>query len=257
MKNNIKNHLEEILHTGNIQKIRNEIKIILAKEILAIEAPIDEKNKFIEVIELFDLPLKISNHVVYKRENDRNLKRNIPMIAAALSGVALNILFRRLPLIPSAILSVGGAALTGYLVNTKMVETHTPLAVSLEQSIDTPISDIVDQIDKVTNIVKLLLKPSKNLLNESYPNIIKWYQETYASCDEFDKECSDYFKKRIVKILEQCCLTVHDYDGTNSQLFTKDKNVNIHEVIQNLPAITNDKGYILLGSLSIPTNYKI
>lgn len=257
MKDNIKTRLGNTLHSGNIQAFRNEVKLALVNEIMAIEAPIDDRNKFIEVIELFDLPIKISNHVICKQENNDTLKRNIPLLAASLSGVVFSSFLRRMPIIPSAVLSIGGATIVGCLVNNKMGDKNKQISTSLEQTIDTPISDIVKQIDSVTNIVTLLLTPNKALLNESYPNVIKWYQEAYSSCEEFEEECSKYFKKRIVKLLDQCYYTVHDYDGTNSQLFTIDKNINIHNVIQNLPAITNEKGYILPGSLSIPTDYKI
>lgn len=257
MKENIKIHLEEILHSGDVQVFRNEVKVALTDEIMAIEAPTEDKNKFIEVIELFDLPIKISNRVICEDKNEDKVTRALPLLAASISGVVFSTLLRRLPLITSAILSIGGANVVGCLVDRKVTGRNEPTKVSLEQSIDSPISEIARKIDIITNMVKLLLTPNTVLLNETYPNIIKWYQEAYASCDEFGQECSTYFKKRIEKVLNQCCYTLHNYDGTNSQLFTIDKDVNIQNVIQTSPAITNEKGYILPGSLSIPTDYKI
>ena len=256
MNYNIQKHLEEILHSGDIQTFRTEVKMALVNEIMAIEAPIGDKNKFIEFIEEFDLPIKISNQVICKQENNEIIEKSIPVLAASLSGVIFSSLLRRMPLIPASILSIGGATMIGCLVKSKMTEKGKQ-TTTLEQTIDTPISDIVKQIEKIIAIVKLLLKPQKVMLDKSFPNVIKWYQEAYASCDELGVECSSYFKKRIVNVLNQYYYTIHDYDGTNAKLFIKDKNIKIHNVIQKLPAITNENGYILPGSLSIPTDCKI
>lgn len=252
MKEIAQKKLEEILHSGNIQQLRKEIRSILVGEIMAIEATLEEKNKIIDVIKLLELPIKINYHEVGSQDKTGDLTINAPLIAASVSGAILSTLLRRASLVPAMIISIGGAAVVGYLANKRLLSNVKQTRSTIVEIIDTPIEEIIKQIDQIVNIITLLLKSNKVLLEDSFPNIIKWYQEAYASCDEFGEECSQYFKKRIVNVLNQCFYTLHDYDGTNGKLFRKDKNVNIKNIIQNLPAITNENGYILLGSLSIP-----
>lgn len=252
MKEILQIQLKKTLDSGDIQQLRKDIRSILMGEIMAIEAPLEEKNKIIDVIQLLELPIKTSCHEVCLQDKTRDSTINVSLITASVSGAILSTLLRRVSLIPSMIISIGGAAIVGYLANKKLSSNVKQSRVTLVETIDTSIDEIVKQIDRLANMIILLLRPNKVLLDHSFPNIIKWYQEAYASCDEFGEECSAYFKKRIVMVLNQCFYTLHDYDGKNDRLFRKNENINIKTITQNLPAITNDNGYILLGSLSIP-----
>lgn len=252
MKENTQKHLEQILCSGNVKQLREEIRRILIAEIMAIDAPLDEKNKIIDVIELLEFPIRISYHEVCVKDKTKESKINVPIITASVSGVIFSALLRRLSVVPAMVISIAGAVVIGHFVDKKTCNDAERPMNNIVEVIDTSIEDIIKQIEKIISLIDVLLKPKRVMLDGSFPNIIKWYQEAYSSCDELGEKCSAYFKKRIKNVLDQCYYTLHDYNGENDKLFRKEENVNVNKVIQILPAITNDNGYILPGSLFIP-----
>lgn len=252
MKEINKKHLQSVMETGDILRFKKELQTVLMSEVNTIDAPLQEKNKILDLFEYIEIPIRTCYQEKRLSINPNAALLNASTIAASVTGAICGTLTRRMPFIPAMLLSLGSAVVVGCLVDEKLRKTDTRATISYVETIDTPIEEVIQKVDKIINLVTILVEPPKVMLSDSFPNIIQWYQEAYSSCEEFGEKCSEYFKKRIEGILHQCYYTLHNYDGTNENLFYKTEDVNVQIVTQHLPAITSKTGYILPGNLFFP-----
>ena len=225
MKDKIKQHLEQILQSGNIQLFQKEAKRIIINKIIAIEAPLEEKNKIIEILELLELPIEVKYNV--ETPVDKKMNVNISILATTIFGGFLSTILR------------------------KKKKNHRTI---IKTTIETPIDDILKRIEDIVKVVTILAKPKRASLSNSFPDVLKWYQNAYVSSEDYGKPCSEFFKKRIEDILDIYNYKLINYDGTNDVLFQKISNSRNKTVTQYLPAIIGGNEYILVGSLRVPSH---
>ncbi|WP_308233931.1 hypothetical protein [uncultured Prevotella sp.] len=248
MKETYKIRLQEVMKEENVQLFREELYNVIKKEIIAMEVPLIERNRVLDIMEIVEIPLDVKSYIEYPSQKCDN-KKGMAVIAASATGVVLNSLLRKVPFIVKGLLSFGGAALVGMFVGGKQNQESKGVMV---EKIVTPFDEIVSKVDKLLIIIQEVITPKKVMLSDSFSNILEWYQKAYSSCEEFGTDCSDYFKKRIVNILRQNGYSLHDFDGTNGNMFQKTEDSEILAPVQDLPAITNETGYILPGNLFVP-----
>lgn len=224
MKDKIKQHLEQILQSGNIQLFQKEAKRIIINKIIAIEAPLEEKNKIIEILELLELPIEVKYNV--ETPVDKKMNVNISILATTIFGGFLSTILRK-------------------------KKNHRTI---IKTTIETPIDDILKRIEDIVKVVTILAKPKRASLSNSFPDVLKWYQNAYVSSEDYGKPCSEFFKKRIEDILDIYNYKLINYDGTNDVLFQKISNSRNKTVTQYLPAIIGGNEYILVGSLRVPSH---
>ena len=248
MKESYKQHLQKVLKSGEVKLFRVELHNVIKKEIKAMDVPLLERNAILDILDLIEIPLDVKSCVEYPLKERCN-KQVIAVIAASATGVLLNTLLYKTPFMLKSLLSIGGATVAGLLVSGNNDEEKHGVLV---ETIVTPFDEIVSKVDKLLSIMQGVMTPKKVILSDSFPNILKWYQKAYSSCGEFGEPCSKYFKKRIESILRQNGYTLHNFDGTNDNMFQKTADVEIQTPVQNMPAITNENGYILPGNLFVP-----
>lgn len=248
MKESYKIHLQEVMKKGNVQHFRNELHKMIKEEVIAMEVPLLARNEMLDMLELLEIPLEVKTYIKYPPQK-RDDRKGIAIIAASAMGVVLNTLLRKIPLIAKGGLSFGGAVLIGLLVVGKPKKEEKCVIV---ETIVTPFEEIVSKVDKLLGIIRGIVTPKKVMLSDTFPNILQWYQKAYSSCGEFGTDCSGYFKKRIENILYQNGYTLHNYNGTNENMFQITEIMEILSPVQDLPAITNESGYILPGNLFVP-----
>lgn len=248
MKESYKIHLQEVMKKGNVQHFRNELHKMIKEEVIAMEVPLLARNEMLDMLELLEIPLEVKTYIKYPPQK-RDDREGIAIIAASAMGVVLNTLLRKIPLIAKGGLSFGGAVLIGLLVVGKPKKEEKCVIV---ETIVTPFEEIVSKVDKLLGIIRGIVTPKKVMLSDTFPNILQWYQKAYSSCGEFGTDCSGYFKKRIENILYQNGYTLHNYNGTNENMFQITEIMEILSPVQDLPAITNESGYILPGNLFVP-----
>ena len=252
MKESYKIHLQEIMKEGNVLKFREELHSVIKKEVIAMDVPLFNRNEMLEMLDLLEIPLEVKTKIKYFPQKRNNKKGIAAVLGASATGVILNAVLRKIPFVVKGLLSFGGAALVGGLVvvgRHKYVNDEKGVIV---ETIETPFEEIISKVDNLLEVIRGIVTPKKIVLSESFPDILEWYQKAYSSCGEFGAECSDYFKKRIENILRQNNYILHNFDGTNENMFQKIEEVEILSPIQDLPAITNDAGYILPGNLFVP-----
>lgn len=247
MKEEYKIHLQEVLNKGSVQAFQNELHNVIKKEIIAMDVPLRYRNGMLDILELIEIPLVIKSYIKYPQKNKKQSNQSI--LVASATGALLNVLLHKVPFVLKIILSFGGATLVGLLVNGKRDDVKETVLV---EKVEAPFEEIISNVDKLLDIIQGVIIPKKIMLSDSFPDILEWYQKAYSSCEEFGTDCSEYFKKRIENILCQNGYILHDFDGTNDNLFRKTEDVEIHTPVQDLPAITNDRDYILPGNLFIP-----
>lgn len=250
MKESYKIHLQEIYKKKNIQLFRNELHDVIKKEVKAMNIPLLARNEMLAMLELLEIPLEVKSYIKYPPQKYSN-KKNIAIIAASATGAILNALLSKIPFVAKGLLSFGGATLVGLLVVGKPQKEEKGVIV---ETIVTPFEEIISETDKLLEIIRGIITPKKVTLSESYPDILEWYQKAYSACGEFGTDCSEYFKKRIENILYQNGYILHNYDGTNIKMFRTTEIMEILSPTQDLPAITNEVGYILPGKLFVPKN---
>lgn len=248
MKESYKMHLQEVLKEENVQIFREELHNVIKKEVKAMAIPLLARNEMLDMLELLEIPLKVKTYIKYPPQK-RDDKKGIAIIAASATGVILNALLDKIPFVAKGLLSFGGSTLVGLLVAGKSKKEEKGILV---ETIVTPIEEIIAETDNLLEIIRGIITPKQVMLSDSFPNILKWYQKAYSSCGEFGIDCSDYFKKRIKNILYQNGYILHNYDGTNENMFQKQEDIEILAPVQDLPAITNESGYILPGNLFVP-----
>ena len=248
MKESYKMHLQEVLKEGNVQLFQEELHNVIKKEVKAMSIPLLVRNEMLDMLDLLEIPLEVKSDIKYPPQK-RDNKKSIAVIASSATGVVLNALLDKIPFVAKGLLSFGGATLVGLLVARKSKKEEKCIIV---ETIVTPIEEIIAETDKLLEIIRGIITPKKVMLSDSFPNILKWYQKAYSSCGEFGTDCSDYFKKRIKNILYQNGYVLHNYDGTNENMFQKKEDAEILSPVQDLPAITNESGYILSGNLFVP-----
>lgn len=250
MKDSYKRHLQEVMKEGNVQHFRDELHNVIKKELIAMEVPLHATNEMLDMLELIEIPIEIKSYIKYSQVKCDS-KKGIAVIVASATGVILNALLSKIPFIAKGLLSFGGATLVGLLVVGKHDKEKKDVIV---ETIVTPFEKIISETDNLLEIIRGIITPKNVMLSDSFPNILKWYQKAYSSCEDFGTDCSDYFKKRIEKILCQNGYTLHNYDGTNDNMFQITEIMEILSPTQDLPAITNEVGYILPGNLFVPKN---
>ena len=248
MKESYKIHLQEVLKGDNIQLFREELHNVIKKEVKAMDVPLLDRDAMLDVLELTEIPLTIKSSIKYLPQ-ERHNNKTIAVASASVAGVLLNALLHRIPFVLRGLLSIGGATMAGLLVVGKR---DTERQCVLVETIVTPFGEIVSKVDKLLGIIQGIITPKKVVLSDSFPDILKWYQKAYSSCGEFGEPCSVYFKKRIENILRQNGYILHNFDGTNDNMFQKTEDVEIITPEQDMPAITNENGYILPGNLFVP-----
>lgn len=248
MKDSYKIHLQEVMKEGDVQHFRNELYNVIKQEVIAMKAPLLNRNEMLDILELLEIPIDVKSYIKYPSQKYDN-KKGIAVIAASATGVVLNAVLRKIPFIAKGLLSFGGATLIGLLVVGKPKNEEKGIIV---ETIVTPFEEVISRVDKLLGIIRELITPKKVMLCDSFPDILKWYQKAYSSCGEFGSDCSDHFKKRIENILRQNGYVLHNFDGTNENMFQKIENTEILSPMQDLPAITNETGYILPGNLFVP-----
>ena len=97
------------------------------------------------------------------------------------------------------------------------------------------------------------------LLETSYPNILKWFQDRYADLSEMPEDVQKFFGKRIKNILRQNGYDLHDdasklSDKKYLSMFSKQSDVHLTSPELHSPAITNSEtGKVVLpGVVWIP-----
>lgn len=250
MKESYKIHLHEVMKKGNVQHFRNELHKMIKDEVIAMDVPLLARNEMLDMLELLEIPLEVKTYIKYPPHKCDD-RKGIAIIAASAMGIVLNTLLRKIPLIVKGGLSFGGSVLVGLLVAGKPQKEERGVIV---ETIVTPFEEIVSKIDKLLGIIRGIITPKKVMLSDTFPNILQWYQKAYSSCGEFGTDCSGYFKKRIENILYQNGYTLHNYNGTNENMFQITEIMEILSPVQDLPAITNESGYILPGNLFVPKN---
>lgn len=250
MKESYKIHLHEVMKKGNVQHFRNELHKMIKDEVIAMDVPLLARNEMLDMLELLEIPLEVKTYIKYPPHKCDD-RKGIAIIAASAMGIVLNTLLRKIPLIVKGGLSFGGSVLVGLLVAGKPQKEERGVIV---ETIVTPFEEIVSKIDKLLGIIRGIITPKKVILSDTFPNILQWYQKAYSSCGEFGTDCSGYFKKRIENILYQNGYTLHNYNGTNENMFQITEIMEILSPVQDLPAITNESGYILPGNLFVPKN---
>lgn len=247
MNNSNKIHLQEVMREGNVHLFREELHSVIKKEVIAMDVPLHDRNGMLDMLDLVEIPLTVKSYIKYPQNNKKQNYHSI--LAASAMGALLNVLLHKVPFVLKILLAFGGAALAGFLVKSKHYDSEK---AELAEKIDTPFEEIISNVDKLLSIIQGIITPKKLMLSDSFPNILQWYQKAYSSCEEFGTDCSEYFKKRIVKILRQNGYTLHNFNGANDNMFQKTEDVDIQAPVQDLPAITNDADYILPGNLFIP-----
>lgn len=248
MREAYKIHLQEVMKEGNVQRLRDELHNMIKEEVIAMDVPLLARNEMLDILELMEIPLEVKSYIKYPPQK-RDNKKGIAIVAASAMGVVLNALFRKIHFGLKGLLAFGGATLVGLMIVGKHDQEEKGIIV---ETIITPFEEIVSKVEKLLEIIRKIITPTKVMLSDSFPNILEWYQKAYSSCGEFGDDCSGYFKKRIEKILRQNGYTLHNFDGTNENMFQKIENVDILVPVQNLPAITNETGFILPGNLVVP-----
>lgn len=250
MKESYKIHLQEVLKDGDVQLFRDELHNVIKKEVKAMDVPLLDRNAILDILELTEIPLTIKSSIKYLPQ-ERHNNKVIAVASASAVGVLLNTLLHRIPFVLRGLLSFGGATMAGMLVIGKRDMERQCVLV---ETIVTPFGEIVSKVDKLLNVILGIIALKKVVLSDSFPDILKWYQKAYSSCSEFGEPCSRYFTKRIENILHQNGYTLHNFDGTNDNMFQKTEDVEIQMPVQDMPAITNENGYILPGNLFVPKN---
>lgn len=248
MKESYKIHLQEVLKNGDVKLFRDELHNVIKKEVKAMDVPLLDRDAMLDILELTEIPLTIKSSIKHLPQ-ERNNKKAVAVVSASVAGVLLNTLLNKIPLVLRGLLSIGGATIVGWLV-----VRDTERQCVLVETIVTPFGEIVSKVDKLLNVIQGIITPKKIVLSDSFPDILKWYQKAYSSCGEFGEPCSRYFTKRIENILHQNGYTLHNFDGTNDNMFQKTEDVEIQTPVQDMPAITNENGYILPGNLFVPKN---
>ena len=97
------------------------------------------------------------------------------------------------------------------------------------------------------------------LLETSYPDILKWFQERYADLSEMPKDVQKFFGKRIKNILRQNGYDLHAdasklSDKKYISMFSQQPDVYLTSPELYAPAITNSKtGKVVLpGVVHVP-----
>ena len=240
----------------DLTQFRKTLKDIIYNEIKTIYAP---NQKLIEVMNMLDymqFPLIVTSHVNVPTMKPNNRAVMTSILGSAITGIAMCRMLHKTPTIPAVALSLGCAAVTGFGLNRLTRTENDKSVVKVEYSIDSTVEGIATDIDKMVNMISILVIEKKLPLDASYPTVLGWYQQVYADCDEFGTECAKYFRKRIEAVLHESSYTLQNYDGTNDTLFIKTIENNITSIKQNMPAITNEQGYILSGRMSVPSDNK-
>lgn len=253
MKELDKQHLQEVLRMGNVCAFRAELHNVIKEEVIAMDVPLDNRNKMLDMLKFLEIPLVVKPYIKHSQKNTKK-QGGIAIIAASATGTFLNGLLHKVHFVPKTLLSFGGAVLVGLLVmskNNKIKERSI-----LVETIETPFEEIASKVDMLLSIIRGVITPPKINLSDSFSNVLKWYQQAYSSCDDFGADCSNYFRKRIENILEQCGYSLHNFNGDNANLFQKIVDAKVQKPVQNTPAITNEAGYILPGNLFVPESNK-
>ncbi len=233
-----------------IEQFKEEILEIVCSEVKAINAPNEKLLKIVDLLSCLQFPLKISTHIVIPEKKSENKIDIASITGTAIMGIVVNRLLKKCSAIPTITLSLGAAFAVG--LGIKQVFKKEKKKIAIEQQVDSTVEEIAANIDKLIDIISNLLIEKKQLLNENYLNIIEWYQQAYADCDDFGEECADYFKKRIESILLANDYYLYNYNGKNGELFRKTIINDITSVKQQLPAISNKKGFVLTGIIFMP-----
>lgn len=252
MEDKIKQHLEPILQSGNIQLFQKEAKRIIINKIIAIEAPLEEKNKIIEILELLELPIEVKYNVNTTVNKKKNV--NISILGTTIFGGFLSTILRKKPFLPALLLTIGSVATGSYFIEKHQLRKAKNHRTIIKPTIETPINDILKRIEYIVKVATILAKPKKASLSNSFPDVLKWYQDAYVSSEDYGTLCSEYFKKRIEDILDIYNYKLINYDGTNDVLFQKISDSRNKTITQYLPAIIGENEYILVGSLRVPSN---
>lgn len=250
IESNLKRLKELKTQQTDVALFRKELNSLICHEIKALDAPNQKLVEAVEVVSCLQFPLKISTHVEVSKVKPRD--NAYPIWGAALTGVAACRALRGLSVIPALGVSFGLSALVGlsicYLTKHKNIQP----TVQIRHSIDSTVEEIEQGVDKLVNFVSVLVLERKPTLDEVYPNVLSWYQQAYADCEDFGEECAKHFQKRIKLVLAECGYTLHNYDGSNGKLFRQEKSDEIESVRQYMPAITDEAGYVLPGFVFLP-----
>lgn len=252
MEDKIKQYLEPILQSGNIQLFQKEAKRIIINKIIAIEAPLEEKNKIIEILELLELPIEVKYNVNTSVDKKKNV--NMSVLSASIFGGFLSRILRKKSFLTALILTIGSVVTGSYFIKKHQLRKAKNHRSIIKPTIETPIDDILKQIEYIVKVATILATPKKTLLSNSFQDVLKWYQDAYVSSEDYGKLCSAYFKKRIEDILDIYNYKLINYDGTNAVLFQKIPDSRNKTITQYLPAIIGGNEYILVGSLHVPNN---
>lgn len=243
--------INDVIQTNNITNTRKELRRILVDEIRSLEISSEELVPIIQVFEQIDIPLKIKTKA-FQVQSEKDYKSSIPTILSSLSAVALYTLLPKKSII-NGIVAFAGAAFAGWMAQKKLGSSSTPdTPKEKEEVIISTSSEIAGAIDGIVRLISTMAIKQPESLSTSFPNVLKWYQQAYASSGDYGEECEKYFKKRIESILRQCHCELHNYNGNNAEFFEKTEDYTVHEITQYLPAITGEKGYILPGVIYIP-----
>lgn len=249
---NLKRLKELKAQQTDIAQFRKELNSLICHEIKALDAPNQKLIEAVEIISCLQFPLKISAHIEASKVKPRDKK--CPIWGAALTGVTACRVLRGLPAIPALGISFSLAALAGLGIRYLTKPKNPQPIIQIKHSIDSTVEEIEQGVDKLVNLVSVLVLERKPPLDEIYPNVLNWYQQAYADCEDFGAECAKHFQKRIKLVLTECGYTLHDYDGSNGRLFRQEKSDGIESVQQYMPAIVNEAGYVLSGCVFLPQN---
>ena len=247
---NLKRLKELKAQQTDISQFRKELNSLICHEIKALDAPNQKLIEAVEVISCLQFPLKISTYAEVSKVKARDIAG--PVWGATLTGVTACRALRGLSVIPALGVSFSLAALVGIGIYYWAKPKNTQPIVQIKHSIDSTVEEIEQGVDKLVNLVSVLVLERKPALDKIYPNVLNWYQQAYADCEDYGVECAKHFQKRIKLVLTECGYTLHNYDGSNGKLFRQEKSNGIESVRQYMPAIVNESGYVLSGCVFLP-----
>lgn len=260
MKQNNKELIHKCINDGNVLLLKNNIKKILLDEINELGISDMYRNNILELVGIIEIPIKTQIINNARKDNDKNfIQNNRVAITSSLTGIVVGLLTRRLPVALSSVLSVSGAFLCGAMVKKRQNGSILQDEKNLVEKILSNSDEIIASIDKSIKLLNLLVITAENqktdikALHKNYPNILKWYQEAYSSCEEFGESCAAFYKKRIESVLDQSYYKVINYDGANSEMFKKTVCADVTSTQQYLPAIYSENELVLPGEIFIPS----
>ena len=251
---NLKKIEQALAGHSSPQTMRILVHNIVENELFTCSEIQDEDRKELsDLLCLVHFPLEVERVCVRGETSDASYEPS--RLAGVTTGIITCAVLNKIPLLPRALLAViGGAGVdyaTQYYFN-KRKKTNRGNVMNIQERLLSSVEDIQERVDKIVQLLVLMVVKPKATLSSDFPNILKWYQTAYTDCGDFGPECATHFRRSIESVLCQCYCRLVNYDGTNEHLFETEVTSHITEPTQELPAIIAQDGYVLPGKLFFP-----